>query len=97
MHAPPGLVAYAASKFALKAVAESLRAEEYGNGVRVTTVYPGEVDTPMQVRLHERLGLPHDPAAAIAPESVAAVVASGRRSVPGGALWVRRSLDGCGG
>ncbi len=74
LHAPPGLGAYAASKFALKALAESLRAEEYPRGVRVTAVYPGEVDTPMQVRLHERLGLPYDPSACLAPRSVAATV-----------------------
>lgn len=38
-HAPPGLGGDAASKFALKALAESLRAEEYRNGLRVTAVY----------------------------------------------------------
>ncbi|WP_405009021.1 SDR family oxidoreductase [Kitasatospora sp. NBC_01539] len=76
LHAPPGLVAYAASKFALKALAEALRAEEHRHGVRVTTVYPGEVDTPMQARLHDRLGLPYDPRTCIRPESVAAAVAT---------------------
>ncbi|GAA2742305.1 MULTISPECIES: SDR family oxidoreductase [Kitasatospora] len=74
LHAPPGLGAYAASKFALKALAESLRAEEYPYGVRVTAVYPGEVDTPMQVRLHERLGLPYDPSTCLTADSVAATV-----------------------
>ncbi|MFF8866420.1 SDR family oxidoreductase [Streptomyces sp. NPDC015139] len=74
LHAPPRLSAYAASKFALKALAESLRAEEYGSGVRVTTVYPGETDTPMQVRLHEQFGLPYDPEAHMSPDSVAAAV-----------------------
>jgi short-subunit dehydrogenase len=74
LHAPPGLGAYACSKFALKALAESLRAEEYPHGVRVTTVYPGETATPMQVRLHARLGLAYDPDACITPGSVAAAV-----------------------
>ncbi|MER6430449.1 MULTISPECIES: SDR family oxidoreductase [Streptomyces] len=74
LHAPPRLSAYAASKFALKALAESLRAEEYGSGIRVTTVYPGETDTPMQVRLHEQFGLPYDPEAHMSPDSVAAAV-----------------------
>ena len=32
--------AYAASKFGLRAFADSLRTEEMGNGVRVTTVFP---------------------------------------------------------
>lgn len=74
MHAPPRLSAYAASKFGLKALAESLRAEEYAHGVRVTTVYPGETDTPMQVRLHEQFGLPYAPEAHMSPASVAAAV-----------------------
>ncbi|MER6453328.1 SDR family oxidoreductase [Streptomyces sp900105245] len=74
LHAPPRLSAYAASKFALKALAESLRAEEYGSGIRVTTVYPGETDTPMQVRLHEQFGLPYDREAHMSPDSVAAAV-----------------------
>ncbi|MEU6536659.1 SDR family oxidoreductase [Streptomyces sp. NPDC047000] len=74
VHAPPRLGAYAASKFGLKALAESLRAEEYGHGVRVTTVYPGETDTPMQVRLHEQFGLPYAPEAHMSPATVAAAV-----------------------
>lgn len=76
LHAPPGLSAYAASKFALKALAEALRAEEHANRVRVTTVFPGEVDTPMQRRLHERFGLAYDPSVCLSAESVAAVVAT---------------------
>lgn len=74
VHAPPRLSAYAASKFGLKALAESLRAEEYAHGVRVTTVYPGETDTPMQVRLHRQFGLPYAPEAHMSPASVAAAV-----------------------
>ncbi|MEU1177128.1 SDR family oxidoreductase [Streptomyces sp. NPDC005820] len=74
VHAPPRLGAYAASKFGLKALAETLRAEEYEHGVRVTTVYPGETDTPMQVRLHEQFGLPYAPEAHMSPASVAAAV-----------------------
>ncbi|MFH9552121.1 SDR family oxidoreductase [Streptomyces sp. NPDC051445] len=74
VHAPARLSAYAASKFGLKALAESLRAEEYAHGVRVTTVYPGETDTPMQVRLHEQFGLPYAPQDHMSPASVAAAV-----------------------
>ncbi|MFF3848174.1 SDR family oxidoreductase [Streptomyces sp. NPDC002328] len=74
VHAPPRLSAYAASKFGLKALAESLRAEEYEHGIRVTTVYPGETDTPMQVRLHEQFGLPYQPEAHMSPASVSAAV-----------------------
>lgn len=41
--------AYSASKFALTALADSLREEERGNGVRVTSLHPGRTDTDMQV------------------------------------------------
>ncbi|MER7762375.1 SDR family oxidoreductase [Streptomyces sp. NPDC097619] len=74
VHAPPRLGAYAASKFGLKALAETLRAEEYAHGVRVTTVYPGETDTPMQERLHAQFGLAYDAAAHMSPATVAAAV-----------------------
>ncbi len=42
----PGLASYSASKFALRAFADSLRADE--PALRVTTVYPGRIDTEMQ-------------------------------------------------
>jgi NADP-dependent 3-hydroxy acid dehydrogenase YdfG len=48
LSASPGWASYAASKFALKAFADALRAEEAANGVRVTSVHPGRVDTEMQ-------------------------------------------------
>ena len=46
--ARPGWGSYAASKFALRAFADALRAEEAAHGVRVTSVYPGRTDTDMQ-------------------------------------------------
>ncbi|WP_431680636.1 SDR family oxidoreductase [Kitasatospora sp. KL5] len=66
--------AYAASKFAVRALADSLRAEEHGNGVRVTTVYPGRTATPMQEKVHRQEGRDYDPAQWIAPESVATAI-----------------------
>ena len=45
--ARPRNAPYAASKHALRALANGLRAEEETSGVRVTTVYPGPTDTPM--------------------------------------------------
>jgi short-subunit dehydrogenase len=65
---------YAASKFGLRALADSLRAEEQPNGVRVTTVYPGRTATPMQQKVHQQEGKEYDPARWIAPESVAAAI-----------------------
>ncbi|GAA2400172.1 SDR family oxidoreductase [Streptomyces glaucosporus] len=72
--ANPDWGAYAASKHGLKALADSLRAEEKANGVRVTSVYPGRTATPMQVKVHRQEGREYDPARWIAPESVATTV-----------------------
>lgn len=44
----PNWGAYSASKFALRAFADALRAEEEPHGVRVTSVFPGRTDTDMQ-------------------------------------------------
>ncbi|QKV92423.1 SDR family oxidoreductase [Streptomyces sp. NA02950] len=66
--------AYAASKHGLKALADALRWEESGNGVRVTTVYPGRTATPMQVKVHQQEGKEYDPDRWIAPETVATTV-----------------------
>ncbi|SEF96243.1 Short-chain dehydrogenase [Actinacidiphila yanglinensis] len=74
LQASPEWSAYAASKHGLKALADSLRAEERSAGVRVTTVYPGRTATPMQERVHRQEGKPYDPERWIDPESVATVV-----------------------
>lgn len=42
-----GGVAYCASKFAMSALSTTVGNEEAKNGVRVTTIYPGEVNTPI--------------------------------------------------
>lgn len=60
LNANPAWSAYAASKFGLRALADSLRAEESGSGVRVTTVFPGRTATPMQERVHEQEGRAYD-------------------------------------
>jgi NADP-dependent 3-hydroxy acid dehydrogenase YdfG len=66
--------AYAASKHGLKALADSLRQEEHGNGVRVTSVYPGRTASAMQVKVHQQEGKPYDAARWIDPESVATTI-----------------------
>ncbi|MCS0634078.1 SDR family oxidoreductase [Streptomyces sp. LP05-1] len=63
--------AYAASKHGLKALADALRQEEHGNGVRVTTVYPGRTASPMQAKVHAQEGKEYDATRHIDPESVA--------------------------
>jgi short-subunit dehydrogenase len=62
--------AYAASKFGLRALADSLRAEEAGNGVRVTTVFPSRTATPMQEKVHDQEGRTYDASRWIQPGTV---------------------------
>jgi len=66
--------AYAASKHALRALADALRAEEQENGVRVTTVYPGRTATPMQQKVHEQEGRDYEADAWIDPATVAGAI-----------------------
>jgi short-subunit dehydrogenase len=65
---------YAASKFAVRAIADALREEERRSGVRVTTVYPGRTATPMQEKVHQQEGADYDAAKWIRPESVATTI-----------------------
>ncbi len=74
LSASPQWAAYAASKHGLKALADSLRAEEKENGVRVTTVYPGRTTSPMQAKVHQQEGKEYDATAWIDPESVATTI-----------------------
>lgn len=70
----PLWAAYAASKFGLRALADSLRGEERTHGVRVTTIYPGRVATPMQEKVHEQEGKKYAAADWIDPDSVASMI-----------------------
>ena len=63
---------YAASKFALTALADALRAEE--RGIRVTSLHPGRVATDMQAELNTLEGRPYDPARYLDPSAVARAV-----------------------
>ncbi len=69
-----GRGSYAASKFALRAFADALRAEEAGNGLRVTSVHPGRVDTDMQRGIVTCEGGRYRPETYLRPESVAGAV-----------------------
>ncbi|MDF5752675.1 SDR family oxidoreductase [Spongiactinospora sp. TRM90649] len=65
---------YAASKFAVRAFADALRLEEHGAGIRVTSVFPGRVDTGMQRSLREIEGGPYEREKYLTAESVARAV-----------------------
>lgn len=75
LRANAGWGSYAASKFALKALADALRDEEAPRGVRVTSVYPGRTATPMQAKVRQQEGGEYSPEAFIDPETVAATIA----------------------
>ena len=70
----PNVCQYAATKHALKAVADSLRAEVNAEGVRVMSVYPRRTATPMQASVHEWEGREYSPERLMQPEDVADVV-----------------------
>ncbi|MDT7553768.1 MAG: hypothetical protein QOI16_2304 [Pseudonocardiales bacterium] len=72
--AGPGWASYAASKFALRALADALRAEEAPNGVRVTSVHPGRTDTEMQRGVVRQEGGSYQPERYLRAESVAGAV-----------------------
>lgn len=72
LRANPDWAAYAASKFGLRALADSLRAEE--PGLRVTTVYPGRTATEMQRKVRGQEGKPYEASDFAAPSTVARVL-----------------------
>ena len=54
---------------------ELLRAEEAGNGLRVTTIYPSSTATEHLRQVREAFGRGYDPRRCIQPETLAATVA----------------------
>ncbi|NIH86354.1 SDR family oxidoreductase [Amycolatopsis granulosa] len=71
---------YAASKHAVRAFADALRAEE--PGLRVTSVYPGRTDTEMQQNIVAGEGKEYTPGRYLRPDSVAAAVLSAITASP---------------
>ena len=70
------LAGYSASKAALKSIADCLRMEVNGSGVRVMSVYPGKTASVMQQRAHAAAGKPYDAASLMQPKDVAQMVLS---------------------
>jgi len=70
----PDIAQYAATKHALRAIADSLREEVNSKGVRVLTVYLGRTATPMQRALYSQEGRVYHPETLLQPEDVAAIV-----------------------
>jgi NADP-dependent 3-hydroxy acid dehydrogenase YdfG len=74
LRASGNLGQYAATKFALKAIADSLREEINSEGVRVLSVYPGCTATPMQSSVHKMEGREYHPELLMQSADVAAIV-----------------------
>jgi NADP-dependent 3-hydroxy acid dehydrogenase YdfG len=70
---PLGGAAYIAAKFGLRGLAMGVAAEEKANGVRISSIYPGEVDTPILEQRPSPITEEHR-AGILQPEDVAAAV-----------------------
>jgi len=66
-----GTAQYAATKHALKALADGLREEVNPKGVRVISIFPGRTATPMQAAIFREEGRPYRPELLLQPEDVA--------------------------
>ena len=64
---------YAASKHALKALADSLREEVNPAGVRVLSLFPGRTASPMQAAVHAAEGKAYQPQLLAQPADIAAL------------------------
>ncbi len=82
--ASENMASYSASKFALRAFADSLRLSE--PTLRVTTVYPGRTDTDMQRELVSFEGGAYDADKFLRADTVAAAVAQAVSTPPDGHL-----------
>jgi short-subunit dehydrogenase len=76
---------YAATKHALKAVADSLRAEVNPDDVRVLSIYPGRTASPQQAAIFKAEGRPYTPELLMQPADLAQILID--------ALKVNRSAE----
>jgi NAD(P)-dependent dehydrogenase (short-subunit alcohol dehydrogenase family) len=70
---PLGGAGYIAAKFGLRGLAMGVAAEEKPNGIRVSSIYPGEVDTPILEQRPSQVTEEHR-RSMLRPEDVAAAV-----------------------
>jgi short-subunit dehydrogenase len=70
---------YSATKHALKAVADSIRAEVNSDGVRVLSVYPGRTASPQQEAIHKAEGKVYSPELLMQPADIARIVVDALR------------------
>ena len=76
LNARSNVAQYAATKYALKAVADSLRSEVNADSIRVLSVFPGRIAGPMQESSYAASHKPYDPETLLQPFDIAVTVAS---------------------
>jgi NADP-dependent 3-hydroxy acid dehydrogenase YdfG len=69
-----GLGQFTATQYAMHAIADSLREEVNGFGIRVLSVFPWRTATPRTADFFEKTGRPYDPKFLMQPEDVASMV-----------------------
>jgi short-subunit dehydrogenase len=72
-HPSPETAMYAASKHALRGLADGLRCEVNRAGVRVLSIYPGRIATPLQASVHAREKRVYRPSKLAQPEDIARI------------------------
>ncbi|MGV0837072.1 SDR family oxidoreductase [Mycolicibacterium thermoresistibile] len=80
LRAHAGMASYSASKFAARALADALREEE--PLLRVTSVFPGRIDTAMQKKLIAYEGKLYNPTDFLRPDAVAKIIADAVNAPP---------------
>ncbi len=74
LRSPATVGQFSATQYAFRAVADSLRDEVNGDGIRVLSVYPGRTATPRMAALFEKEGKPYRPELLLQPEAIASMV-----------------------
>jgi NADP-dependent 3-hydroxy acid dehydrogenase YdfG len=65
---------YSSSKFALRALADCLRLEVNGDGIRILSIFPGRTASKMQEEIHLLEQRAYDPESLIHPRDIAEIV-----------------------
>jgi NADP-dependent 3-hydroxy acid dehydrogenase YdfG len=70
----PGVGQFSATQHALRALADTLRAEVNPEGIRVLNVFPGRTATDRQRKIFRDEGRPYEPERLLQPEEIARVI-----------------------
>jgi NADP-dependent 3-hydroxy acid dehydrogenase YdfG len=74
LRSPAGVGQFSATQHAFRSIADSVRDEVNGDGIRVLSVYPGRTATPRISKLFEKEGRAYQPDLLMQPEDVAEMV-----------------------